>query len=205
MNISSIWGIYWKNNQFKIRVFIGLALLILVTIFIPSFFTYIEKRDGRVLNDWLLNLIPALDVSIPTFTIIWLLIIFMLFRCAQHPAIFLRLLWSYFFLLIGRMICLLLVPLNPPEHIIELKDPISNLFYGSKFIRKDLFFSGHTATLFIMYLCLEKKIDRKLFLTGSIFIAVLVLVQHIHYTIDVLGAFILSFLFVKLGRKISDL
>ncbi|TAG11913.1 MAG: phosphatase PAP2 family protein [Sphingobacteriia bacterium] len=203
--LATSWEKHLKNKDFKLKLLIGLSLLILLIPALPVFFDYIEQRKGVVLNDLLLNLLPAWNVSIPTFIIIWILVVFTLYRCVQNPAIFLLLLWSYLFLTMGRIVSLLLVPLDPPQQIIELKDPLSNLFYGSKFITKDLFFSGHTATLFTMYLCLQKKADRLFLLVGSIVIALLVLIQHVHYTMDVIAAFIFSYIFFKLGKRITEL
>lgn len=72
--------------------------------------------------------------------------------------------------------------------MIELSDPRINHFYGNTFITKDLFFSRDTSTLFLRNV-LNKTINHLL-----LFIAVLVLVQQIHYTIDVAFAFPFDYL-----------
>ena len=87
-----------------------------------------------------------------------------------------------------RIICISLTPIEPPYDLIPIKDPISNIFYGSRYITKDLFFSGHTATQFLMFLCLKRKTDRTIVLVAAILIGVMVLVQHVHYSVDVLAA-----------------
>ena len=61
------WKIAWKNKNFKHLVIIGSVLLVLIFCFFPFFFQAIEKRDGITLNDWLLNKLPALNVSIFIF------------------------------------------------------------------------------------------------------------------------------------------
>ena len=72
------------------------------------------------------------------------------------------------------------MPLNPPEGLIAIEDPISNYFYDSKFITKDLFFSGHTASMFLMFLCLKKRTDKIFAIIATIIIGISVLLQHVH-------------------------
>src|SRR5690349_14444397 len=105
------------------------------------------------------------------------------------------------------MLTITLVPLDPPVGIIHLKDPLTSLTYGGRqlFITKDLFFSGHTSNLFMIYLCLQKKRDKQFALLATIVIATLVLVQHIHYSIDVIVAFIFTYALVKSSEKLSFL
>jgi len=91
--------------------------------------------------------------------------------------------------------------LNPPAGLIPLIDPLSNPFYGKGFVTKDLFFSGHTSTLFVMYLCFDQKIDKYFSLVTSTIVGILVLVQHVHYTIDVLAAPIFAFFALKITKK----
>jgi len=77
---------------------------------------------------------------------------------------------------------------------------LSNHFYGGKFLTKDLFFSGHTSIQFLSFLCLQKKSDKVLALISTILVASLVLVQHVHYTIDVLAAPLFTWLSYKAGK-----
>jgi membrane-associated phospholipid phosphatase len=92
------------------------------------------------------------------------------------------------------MLTISLVPLDPPAGLIGLADPLSNFFYGPKFITRDLFFSGHTSTVFLLYLCLPGKADKKLALAATLSVAILLLVQHVHYTLDVLGGFLFGWI-----------
>jgi hypothetical protein len=123
-------------------------------------------------------------------------------RCVQEPQIFLLFLWGFIILSLSRMISIIALPLNPPNELIELIDPISNSFYGSKFITKDLFYSGHTATQFLMFLCLQKKGDKLVTFISTIAIGVLVLIQHVHYTIDVIAAPFFTYVVFIITKRI---
>jgi hypothetical protein len=127
-----------------------------------------------------------------------------LYRAIYDPALLLLFLWGFIFLSVSRFICIYLVPLNPPEQLIALRDPITNLFYGKKhgFITKDLFYSGHTSTQFLMCLCFTKRSDKLLALISTILVGVLVLIQHVHYSIDVIVAPFLTYLVYLLSKQV---
>ena len=197
------WALAWNEQKFKQFTFIGLALFIITLIILPLFFNFIEQREGHQINDFLLNKLTPRNVSNWVFSIIWSMAILTLIRCIQQPTIFLMFLWGFILLSFSRMISIIAVPLNPPNNLLELIDPISNTFYGSKFVTKDLFYFGHTATQFLMFLCLKNKWDKLVTLISSFLIGVLVLVQHIHYTIDVLAAPLLTYIVFMLVKKIT--
>ena len=105
------------------------------------------------------------------------------------------------------MLTISLFPLDPPPGLIHIKDPITSLCYGGSqvFMTKDLFFSGHTANLFVIYLVLHKKRDRQFALIAAITVAILVLVQHVHYTIDVIAAIIIPYCLFRLAKRLTFL
>ncbi|MEB0249607.1 phosphatase PAP2-related protein, partial [Mucilaginibacter sp. 5B2] len=78
-------------------------------------------------------------------------------------------------------------------------------FYGNTVITRDLFFSGHTSTMVLIFLCLEKRNDKILGFICIVAVMVLLLVQHIHYTIDVVAAPILVYLIFLGVRKMLKL
>jgi hypothetical protein len=96
------------------------------------------------------------------------------------------------------------MPLNPPAGLLPITDPLSNVLYGSKFITKDLFYSGHTGTLLLIYLNLKKKPERIYTLLCTIAVGILVLVQHVHYVIDVVSAPFFTYCCYLLGCKMTD-
>jgi hypothetical protein len=178
------------NRHFSVpaKTITGCVLLALVLYGMPYFFEMIEMRKGTVINDWLLDNLPAYHVSAAIFFIIWGMGLLLLVRAFQTPLLFSRFVWAYLLICITRIITISLVPLAPPAAIIPLKDPLTGFFYGNQVITRDLFYSGHTATLFLIYLFLDKKTDKLLGLTALIILVVLLLVQHVHYTIDIVAA-----------------
>lgn len=199
------WSKAWSNPAFKRKTITYSILLIVLLAVFPFFFAYIEQRQGVQLRDPLLDNIPAVDVSLATFIVIWSMTLFLWTRFLRAPSVFLVTLCSIVLLFISRLISISLVPLDPPAGLIPLKDPIVSLFYGGTdvFITKDLFYSGHTSTQFLFFLCLPKRRDKLIALAASCAVGLLVLVQHVHYTIDVISAFILTWPIYMLGKKLA--
>lgn len=186
--ISSIWKETWQKKSYKTTVISGFLTLCVISCFLNHFFQAIEVREGIAINDIFLSVLPAKDCSEIIFILIWSCVGLATIRFLYNPMIFLTFLWSYVALCLTRIITITLVPLNAPEGLIPLRDPLSNYFYGQIFITKDLFYSGHTATLFLIFLCLEKKNDKLFVLFSTGIVGVLLLIQHVHYSMDVLAA-----------------
>ena len=196
------WSDAWQEPRFRNKTIIALLLVTIILILLPTFFAFIEKREGMVLQDFVLDAIPAIDVSIPTFVVIWSVVLLVFYRIYQNPRLFLVIAYGFILMCILRVLTISLLPLNPPVGIIALKDPIANIAYGGNdiFITKDLFYSGHTGNMFLFFLCLQRKWDKIIALAASFIVGILVLVQHIHYSIDVFAAFIFTY-FIYLGAK----
>jgi hypothetical protein len=198
------WKTAVKEDRFKVRLIIILLIFAAILAVFPFFFQHIERRDGRVLQDFIVDRIKPVDVSIPIFICIWGITLLMIIRCFRNPMLLLIGLYSFIVLTFLRMISITLVPLNPPPGLIPLVDPLSNFFYGkSQFVTKDLFFSGHTSSQFLFFLCLHKRSDKILAFLSTCIVGSLVLVQHVHYTIDVLAAIPLTYLCFMVGKKIA--
>jgi PAP2 superfamily C-terminal len=202
---NSSWSEAWASPVFRKKVIGGVLLFAAILLILPSFFSVIEARQGIVLNDWLLHLIPSMDFSVLIFILVWSTFLLVLTRCIQQPAIFLMILYFLIFITLTRILTISIIPLEPPAGLIILKDPLTSLSYGGKgiFITKDLFFSGHTSNLFMFYLCLQKKRDKQFALFTSLLVGSLVLVQHVHYSIDVIGAIVFTYLLVKYSKHLG--
>ena len=182
------WSGAWKLPSFRWKFWIGFLVFGCILLAFPSFFNAIEARNGFVFSDYILQFIPPRDVSKGVFFLIWSSCLLLIYRVIRDPGMMLNMLWSYNGVTLLRMTCISLISLNPPVGLIPLADPITNQFYGQHYITHDLFFSGHTTTVFLIFLCLRKKADRIYTLAASILLGLLLLIQHVHYTIDILAA-----------------
>src|SRR5579871_357208 len=182
------WRTAWQFRSFRRQTISGSIALIILFSFFAFFFKAIEKRNGIILNDWLLNWLSPHDVSIFIFIFVWALTLLLIIRMVQQPNIFVVMLWAYVILSVMRVATLTVIALNAPKGLIVLQDPLSNIFYGNSFVTKDLFYSGHTSTALLMFLCLKKNNDNIFAIIATLIIGVLLLVQHVHYTIDVVAA-----------------
>lgn len=197
------WHNAWHTPAYTYTFLVNAIVLGGVLAFFPSFFAIIEARDGNPMQDQLLNYLPAVDVSGVIFALIWGTALLCAVRLVNQPKRLLRFMISYLFVCLTRMLTIWLVPLEPPKDLIELIDPLSNAFYNGSFVTKDLFYSGHTATVFLMYLVMQKRWDRRITLLATVLVGVGVLVQHVHYTIDVLAAPFFAYLAWWLAGKIT--
>lgn len=184
------WPGAWQQAAFRWRLLLTLGLLIGLVASLPYFFAWVQARPGTLLPDPLLALLPPHDVSWPTFVIIYLSVAAALAYVLPRPYLLLRLLGAYWLMQLCRVALLTLLPLEPPPGLIPLRDPIIDTFIyvAAGPITKDLFFSGHTATVVLLALAVEAGKRRIGLLGAAAAVGLLVLVQHVHYTYDVVAA-----------------
>lgn len=196
------WKQAWALRSFRRRLVIGVIAVLIVLSALPVFFQFIQARTGPQLHDWLLPYLGPADVSVPLFAAIWCMVVLFIYRSVRDPDVFIVFVYGYAIVTILRMFTIWAIPLDPPDGLVPLVDPISNRWYGKTFVTRDLFFSGHTSTVWLIFLCFRRRIDRVIALICSIAVGVFVLVQHVHYTIDVVAAPVLTTLCYFVARKI---
>ncbi|WP_460622699.1 phosphatase PAP2-related protein [Hymenobacter tenuis] len=198
------WPEAWRYTKFRHQLLLVLGGLLLLATLLPRFFAWIEARPGYQLPDPLLAALPAYDVSGLAFGVIYLGIGLGVATLLPRPQHLLRALLAYLLLHGFRCLMLALLPLEPPTGLVLLHDPlVDQFFYAAPVpITKDLFFSGHTATLFLLALAVPRGWRRWVLAAGTFIIGVLVLVQHAHYTYDVLAAPLFAGLSFWLARKL---
>lgn len=202
--LETSWGTAWTSINYKTKIIITASLFAIVLLSYPHFFLLVQQRPGVGLNDPILNFLPSYDVSPYIFLLIYLTVGLGIFRSAQSPYLFLLFLLSCLFLSLLRIVTMSLVPLNPPIGLVPLSDPILKPFYGPNNITKDLFFSGHTGSVFLIFLVLRKKWEKLLAFLATLSVGVLLLIQHIHYTVDIIFAPLFVYLAFILAKKVTS-
>jgi hypothetical protein len=184
------WPTAWAQTGFRLRLGLVVLLLLGLLPIVPGFYHFVQSRPGRLLADPLLALLPVHDVSVPTFTLIYGAIAATLVYLLPRPQLLLRAFWAYYFLQVLRMGTLWLVALEPPTTLLILHDPVMDRIFEvtTQPIVRDLFFSGHTATMMLLVLAGRGNAWRWVLGLMTVAVGLLVLVQRVHYSYDVLGA-----------------
>ncbi|HAS80960.1 MAG: hypothetical protein UR25_C0003G0123 [Candidatus Nomurabacteria bacterium GW2011_GWE1_32_28] len=190
-NFLQRWKYSIQNKEFIKSLIITFSFLIISLIINFIAGTYATKEASLPVTDIVLSNIPVFDVDgifIYGTLIFWILsaLIFI-----YNPQKILFSLKAVALFVIIRSIFVSLTHLGPfPSQII-----IENIGFFNKIIfGGDLFFSGHTGLPFLLALIFwqEKKL-RYFFITSSVIFGTIVLMGHLHYSIDVLGAFFITY------------
>jgi hypothetical protein len=197
------WKIFLIRKHNKKELLYTVILLAGVLLSFTRFLNYVELRAGYVFRDPLLNLFAPIDLTWVIFGLIYAGLIIAIFFFIKDPHIFLTALQSYLILVLFRTAAMYLLPLNPPPDMIPLNDPFVQIFGSGEILTKDLFFSGHTATLFLLFMVANDKLLKVIFLSFAIIVGISVLLQHVHYSIDVFSAPFFTYTSVKLAAYIK--
>lgn len=166
---------------------------------------HIERvgEAAPVSPDLVLSRLPGVDVSIVYW---WGAAAFIAFAAAaaalrerERLGYFARM---YAALIVSRACLMTLTPLHIPEGAISVD---SGLIYGSvgKMLTShhDLFFSMHTAAPFLASLLFRDAWARRVSLAFAVLMGVTVLLLKTHYSLDVAGAFLVTYSLYRLERR----
>ncbi len=155
-------------------------------------------------GDSLFSIIPHLDLSYFYFGGIWIIallgIFYAIYKEPKKIPLSITAL-SIFFIIRG--ICISSTHIGiPPDHIIPNIEGIGVL----QFFRNDLFFSGHTGIPFLISLLVWKDIFwRNIFLIASVIMAFTVLSMRLHYSIDIIGAYFITYGVFHISEKLYEI
>ncbi len=198
------WKESLSTSGYATKLITTVAVFVSGALQFPTYFKNIQKRTGTDLNDFVLAHIPFIDVSTHIFAIIYGFLIYMILRVLIKPQLFLLFALTFVIETVFRMTTIYFFPLNPPADLVILHDTFAQiLIYGdTEPITKDLFFSGHTATMVMICLFVEGKKEKIASITATFALVTLLLIQHVHYTVDIIGALFFTYISYLIARQI---
>lgn len=199
------WKIFWqspKNRKYFFAViagFIGMSLTVIFTL------AHIEKRTGIVIESWAKDIFgQPINFSLGIFSITYFSILFAIIEHAKRPFSLLQVLMAYSIMQIMKCIILFAVPLNPPADILPLNDPIlETLYYGGRVNLKDLFFSGHVATVCLAAIFTRGRFMKAAFVILGMLLGYMLAQQRVHYVIDVVAAPLFAWIAYRISRVVA--
>ncbi|TSA44914.1 hypothetical protein D4R51_02885 [bacterium] len=180
-----------RNRKFLFSI--GVGFLFLAASIVMSFFAiiYATERASGPVTDIILSNIPVVDVDgifVYGPVIFWIFVVgYLIFEPKEIPFT----IKSIALFTVIRSIFISLTHIGPfPSHIQVTATGLLGAFTSGN----DLFFSGHTGLPFLLALIFwENKYLRWLFIASSLFFGVIVLIAHLHYSIDVFAAFFITY------------
>ncbi len=188
---------YFSNKSFLISTLLAVVLLIISLVVNFYAALYATERASNSVTDLILSNIPVFDADGIFVYGAELFFIFIFFLCVLELKIIPFTLKSIALFVIVRSIFVSLTHIGPfPDHTM-----INSNFIGKFTFGADLFFSGHTGLPFLMALVFwDSKFLRYLFIASSVLFGIVVLMTHLHYSIDVLGAYFITFSIFRLAE-----
>ena len=189
-----------------------ISFLMLVGALVVNYFAalYAFERASGAVSDIVLSNIPVFDID-------WIFVygpiifgIWMAFLCLSNPRTlpFTMKSIAMFVLIRSGFITLTHIGPFPDRNIIDANSTLllhvisnnPNFFLFST--GADLFFSGHTGLPFMLALVFWKhRLTRIFCFATSIFFGIIVLLGHLHYSIDVASAFFISYTIYVITAK----
>lgn len=193
-HIFRAWKSALGDRMFTLKLMITPGLFFLYSAVTQRLGNYVEMRKGIQLDDKLLYLFPTIDLSAPVFLLLYSSLTLIIITHLEKPKVILRVIEMHFLVAVVRQVCILAVALDPPVGMIVLRDLfLENTVYPRHSpLTKDLFFSGHVASIWLYFLCAEKKAIKMYLFFTTILMSIMILCMRVHYTYDVYGAFVFT-------------
>jgi hypothetical protein len=181
----------YAEPRYVISVILSFGAFLLSLVISSYAIVFSTDRASNPVTDLILSNTPALDVDgIYVYGAICL-VVFIALIILLYPKRIPFTLYSLALFFVIRAAFVTMTHLGPfnPQTGIDFGATIQRMFFGD-----DYFFSGHTGSPFLMALVYwREKYLRYIFLVWSVFFGAVVLLGHLHYSIDVFAAFFITF------------
>lgn len=192
----------FSDRKTLLNMLLGIFLFVFGIVIAYYAYDYTQSYTGHVAQDIFLDNLPVLNVVYFFFGGIFLMGLMALGLCLINPKKipFVLIATGIFFTIRGFF--LVLTHLAPPniqylQYISEGRDLVFSLSTGT-----DLFFSGHVGYAFLLALIFgDNKYLRYFFIIFSVLMAAVVILGHLHYSIDVFSAYFIVFGIFEFSKR----
>lgn len=195
---------FWTRTKFY--AFLNSVLFFAVAILVKGYSdNYVDSSKSTSVGDLILDNIPTLNVDeiVIQATLIFIVISLILFIFRPKYLAFTLKTLALFIIIRGFFITLTHLGVNFHQVVMDT-DTIGYNIYNFLFSSKsDFFFSGHTGIPFLFALIFykEKKLRYFLFFCSAFF-GIIMLLGHLHYSIDVFAAPFMTYAVYKIAEKL---
>ncbi len=184
------WKEFLSDRKGMVLAVVTFATLFITLFSYTRFLNSVEQRQGLVFQDPIHALVGPVDMTWPIFIVLYGALIVAIVAMARTPTTLFKAIRAYTMLIGLRIICMWLLPLDPPTTMIPLGDPLVQMFTSGSSVplTRDLFFSGHTSILCVIGFVLPNRVWKTVFFVLAGIVGTAVILQHVHYSIDVVVA-----------------
>jgi hypothetical protein len=191
-----------KKPVSKMRYYASLLeaiIIFILSVFITHYASqFAEIKASSSVEDIILSNTNAHDFEFFFVHVAIVLILFVVALCIRFRSAAPFILKTVSLFIVIRAIFVSLTHIGPYPTRIELESHLLNFITTGN----DLFFSGHTGLPFLIALIFWDHIYlRTLFLGASFVFAAVVLLSHLHYSIDVFSAFFITYSIYHIALK----
>lgn len=197
------WGKAVSHRRFRWLLALTVVWTAGVMVTLLKTLRRVESRPGAVLQDPILALLPAANLSVPIFVVEYGCMLAVLWLLLRRPIRMTVALMGFGIAMCFRLITVLITPLDPPPDLIPLVDPLVSAFDGGPELTKDLFFSGHTTAMVIFAVASPSRRLRLVIVIMTLAIAVMLMIQRVHYAADVFVAPAMGYAGWQLARWVA--
>lgn len=195
---------YFTDKKFLLSFLSGLTLLV-ISLVVQFFVSgYATRSVSEPVTDIILSNTRVYEVGwifVWGIILFFCIIIFIGFRHINYAPFIMKSV-AFFYLIRSVFVSLTHIgpfPTQAPVDSTLLAGEIFNRIFASN----DLFFSGHTGIPFLLALIFwENTTFRIIFLSFSAVFAIVVLLGHLHYSIDVLSAYFITYTIFHICRAL---
>lgn len=188
----------WLERQYRLSLPISIILFIVAVIANTLAGIYDSQRASISVTDVILSNTPALNVD---YVFIYGALALAGFVAAllcirPHTIPFVLSALALFWIIRAILVSVTHIGPYPDHALLDFQSTLLMTIFGG-----GQFFSGHTGAPFMLALIFWREAWlRYLFLATSIVFGVVVLLGHLHYTIDVLSAFFITYALYRMAR-----